>query len=108
MTIQGKIICGFVVLALVFTALIVKLVTDDKNNWIANKATHAKIIDIYGGYKGKPNYQIMELSDSQRFTIPQNLVGKLSIGDSVFKERGQSFYRFKLMKTQSEFRENGQ
>lgn len=87
-------------LVLVFAALIVKLVTDDKENWITQKSTHSKIVDIYGQNKGKLNHQIMELSDSQTFTIPQNLVGKLSIGDSVFKEKGEKFYRFKRMKTQ--------
>jgi hypothetical protein len=108
MTFPKIAIGGFALLTLVFAALIFKLNFDDKRNWIANKAARAKIVDIYGGYKGKPNHQIMELSDGQHFTVPQNLLGKLSVGDSVFKEKGQNFYRFKLMKTQSDFRENGQ
>jgi hypothetical protein len=94
------IIGGFVVLALVFAALIVKLVTDDKQNWIAEKATHSAIVSMYGRYKEGSNFRTMELSDGQTFTIPQNLLGKLSVGDSVFKEREQSFYRFKIMKSQ--------
>lgn len=100
MNIGRIIIGGFLVLVLVFAALIFKLNSDNKKNWIAQKATHSKIVDIYGQNKGKLNHQIMELSDSQTFTIPQNLVGKLRIGDSVFKEKGQDFYRFKPMKTQ--------
>ena len=91
------IIGGFIVLVLVFAVFIVKLVKDDKENWVTQKSTHSKIIDIYGGDSSRTKLQMMELSDGQKFKIPQNLMGKLSIGDSVFKEKGQSFYRFKPM-----------
>jgi hypothetical protein len=102
MTIQRIMIGGFLVLALAFAILIFKLLKQDKNEWMA-KSTQSKVVEIYEGYKGKPNYQIMKLSDDQRFTIPQFMLGKLRIGDSVFKEKGSDFYRFKLIKTLEEF-----
>ena len=91
---------GFIALTLVVAALIFKLIKDDKENWITQKSTHSKIIDIYGGDSSRTKLQMMALSDSQKFKIPQNLIGKLSIGDSVFKEKGQNFYRFKSVKMQ--------
>lgn len=99
MAIENKIILGFFILILVFIGVTFKIAKKDEVNWVANTATYSKVVDIYGGYKGKPRYQIMQLSDSQRLTIPENVLGKLSIGDSVFKEKGDEFYRFKLMKT---------
>ena len=100
MTIKKIMIGGFIAFALVFAALIAQFVSDDKENGTTQKSTHSKIVDIYGGDKRRLNLQIMALSHSQTFTIPQNLVGKLSIGDSVFKEKGQRFYRSKFVKTQ--------
>jgi hypothetical protein len=99
MTIQRIMIGGFLVLLLVFAALIFKLVTDDKKNWVTEKSTHSKIMDIYGGDSSRTKLQMMELSDGQKFKIPQNLMGKVSVGDSVFKEKGQNFYRFKPVQT---------
>ena len=97
MTIKKIIIGGFIALVLVFAILIVKLVKDDKENWVMQKSTHSKIMDIYGGDSSRTKLQMMELSDGQKFKIPQNLMGKLSVGDSVFKEKGQGFYSLKSM-----------
>ncbi len=95
-----KILIGsFIALALVVAALIVKLVKDDKENWVMQKSTCSKIMGIYGGDSSRTKLQMMELSDGQTFKIPQNLRGKLSVGDSVFKEKGQCFYRFKPMQS---------
>jgi hypothetical protein len=99
MTIKKIIIGGFIALVLVFAALIVKLVKDDTENWTTQISTHSKIMGIYGGDSSRTKLQMMELSDGQKFKIPQNLMGKVSVGDSVFKEKGQNFYRFKPVQT---------
>ena len=98
MNTRRVIIVSFAVLVLIFAAFIFKLVTDDRRIWTDEKEAHAAITKLYGRYKEGTDFRVMELSDGQNFTIPQNLLGKLSIGDSVFKEKGQHFYRFKSMK----------
>lgn len=101
---QRVILILFIIAALVFGYFIIKLADDSKNNWIKNKSTNSKVINMYNGYKGKPNYQVMLLADSQRFTIPKGLLNKLQIGDSVFKQKDSNFYIFTLQKTKQKIR----
>jgi hypothetical protein len=98
MNIQKILIGGFVFIAIIFTILILKLAYNGKKEWVENTEIQSKIVDIYQGDKGKPNYQIMKLESKQTFTIPKIMLGKLTIGDSVFKHKGDNFYMFKLLK----------
>jgi hypothetical protein len=98
MNIQKILIGGFVFIAIIFTILILKLAYNGKKDWVENTAIHSKIVDIYQGDKGKPNYQIMKLESNQSFAIPKIMLGKLTIGDSVLKNKNDNFYMFKLLK----------
>jgi hypothetical protein len=98
-TIQKILVSLFIIIALAFAYFIYKLSVQSKTEWVQHKHCNAKVIDIYNGYKGKPNYQIMLLADSQRFTIPKAMLNKLKIGDSVLKHKDSSFYLFTLLKT---------
>ncbi len=89
----------FVVIGIMVGCFIFKLASISKSDWVKNKETKSTIINIYEGYKGKPNYQIMKLLDSQSFTIPKKMIGIVQIGDSVIKEKDSSFYIFILQKS---------
>ncbi len=101
-TIQSKklqylILILFIAIALIASYIMFRLANQSKNNWTHNKATNSTIVEIYEGYKGKPNYKIMKLADSQTFTIPKNMLYKIKIGDSVSKKKDSSFYIFTLL-----------
>jgi hypothetical protein len=98
MKIQKILIGGFVLMAILFTILILKLAFDGKKDWVENTSIQSKVVDIYQGDKGKPNYQIMKLESQQSFAIPKIMLDKLQIGDSVFKNKNDDFYMFKLLK----------
>ena len=108
MKIQKILIGGFVFIAILFTIFILKLASDGKKDWVENTAIQSKIVDIYQGDKGKPNYQIMKLESNQSFAIPKNMLGKLRIGDSVLKNKNDDFYTFKLLKNNELIKSNWQ
>jgi cAMP phosphodiesterase len=91
-----------IALLLIVIFYAIKIINYSKRNhidWVKNKTLKHSVLDIYQGYKGKPNYKIMLLSDSQRLTVPEAMLYKLAIGDSVFKQKDSSFYIFKNNKT---------
>ncbi len=92
MRLKNIIICLFVITAILVAFFIFKLSSSGKTDLIKTAFTNSVVVDIYQGYKGKPNYQIMKLSDSQHFTIPKQMLGLLKIGDSVYKTPNSSFY----------------
>jgi hypothetical protein len=102
--IQRLIIALFIVIAVVVGYFIVKMACNSKVDWINNKQCNTTVIHIYNGYKGKPNYQVMLLADSQRFTIPKLVLPLLQVGDSVVKVKDSSFYTFILLKTKQEIK----
>jgi hypothetical protein len=108
MKIQKILIGGFIFIAIIFAIFILKLAYDGKKDWVENTAIQSKIVDIYQGDKGKPNYQIMKLESNQSFAIPKNMLSKLQIGDSVFKNKKDDFYTFKLLKNKELIKSNWQ
>ena len=94
-----KILIGFfVIIAFFGIGIIIKLANMDKEDFLT-KEIKSKVISIRQGYKGKPNYKIMELQDGQSFTIPKTMLDILQIGDSVYKTKGNDFYIFVDSKT---------
>lgn len=89
----------FLLLCAAFFFFIKKLASADRDNWVHAAATRSQVVEIYQAYKGKPNYLVMKLSDSQRFTIPKIVLGKVHTGDSVIKEKDSSFYVFIMAAT---------
>lgn len=95
MKIKRILIVIFASLTVAFVFFIMKLMQNDEQEWVTNVVIQSEIDTIYQGYKGKPDYQIMLLKSGQSFAIPSKVLHKLSIGDSVFKNKGENFYRFK-------------
>jgi hypothetical protein len=94
-----RIIIGlFVALALVGVGIIIQLANTDKEAFLP-KEIKSTVILIRQGYKGKPNYKIMELQSGQSFTVPESMLYVLEIGDSVYKNKGEDFYTFISSKT---------
>lgn len=108
MKIQKILIGGFVLIAIIFTIVILKLASDGKKEWVDNIAIQSKIVDIYQGDKGKSNFQIMKLESKQTFAIPKKMLGKLEIGDSVLKSKDDNFYLFKTLKNNELIKYNWQ
>ena len=98
-TIPKIIVTVFILIAIFYAIKIIKLSKDTHTNWVKNTTIKAAVLEIYDGYKGKPNYKKMLLSDSQTLTIPKAMLYKLNIGDSVFKQKDSSYYIFKNNKT---------
>ncbi len=98
----------FILAALIFAYIIFKLSSNSNKDWVKNKQTNSTVIEIYNGYKGKPNYKVMLLADSQRFTVPKQMLQLLQIGDSVSKEKDSSFYIFTLQKTKQKIKASWQ
>jgi hypothetical protein len=93
---QYIILIVFITIVIIATYTMFRLANESKDNWIHNKYTNSTIVEIYGGYNGKPNYQIMKLADSQTFAIPNVMLYKIKVGDSVHKQKDSSFYVFTL------------
>ena len=91
MTIKKIMIGGFIAFALVFAALIAQFVSDDKENWTTQKSTHSKIVDIYGGDKGRLNLQIMALSDSQTLPFPKIWLVNWALATAFLKKKGNLY-----------------
>jgi hypothetical protein len=92
--VQYFMIIVFIMVTIFACFIMFKLAYQSKSNWVQHKMTNSTIVEIYGGYKGKPNYQIMKLADSQTFTIPNEMLYKIKVGDSVQKQKDSNFYIF--------------
>lgn len=94
-----KIVIGLFLLCGIFIFyFITRLNAEGQKVFKEEKAANSYVLDVYQGYKGKPNYRVMLLADSQTFSVPKQILYTIQKGDSVKKVKGNPYFEIKLGK----------
>ena len=97
---SNKFIIGVIIIFMLFFGVMVSKLNNSNTNTILNEEGNGKIKLIREAMEGRQvNYKILELENGDTFKISNSLVETVHVGDSVYKNKGETFYNIVNSKT---------
>jgi hypothetical protein len=88
-------VVSFVLVASVAVFVVIQILREEKRAFINGFNTRGVVIEVYMPDNTMGDYKIMKLSDGKSLTVPDEMLRKVKVGDSVIKLINQPYLTWK-------------